>query len=95
MVLSIYQLTSKTLVKLINAPCRIHNFLLAGVKRMTLTTHVERHIFTQRGASLDLVATAATGGNLAVLWMYTCFHANLRQHLSCEKERGSYQSQHR
>ena len=55
---------------------------------MTLTTHVERHILAQSRAGLDLVATAAAGGNLAVLWMYTCFHANLRRRRRAKKAGG-------
>ena len=77
---SLLQATArKSLIEAIYTTTTIHHFLLARVERMTLTAHVDLHVFAQRRACLDFVATAATGCNVLVTRMDFCFHGGLRQ----------------
>jgi len=76
---------AKTLIKAVHAPTGINDLLLAGIERVALAAYVKRNVLAQRRAGFDLIATAAAGGNVAVLRVNICFHANLRQQLGAKK----------
>ena len=62
------------LVEFFNAASGIHNFLRAGIKRMAFRTDFHTQRLDRCGSGCELVATAASNGNLVVLWMDVGFH---------------------
>lgn len=62
------------LIELFNTASGIHNFLCARIKRMTLRTDLDAQGLDRGGSRSELVATTASNGNLAVVWMDFSFH---------------------
>jgi len=69
--------TAKALVKLVNTPTGIHNFLFAGIEGMTGRANINVNVSAAGRLCHNNVATAACGFQLFVFWMNICLH-NLR-----------------
>src|SRR5260370_22563610 len=61
------------LLELVHAPCRVHELLLAGVKRMAGVTYTHDDDGLGR-AGLDHVAARATDFRIHIFRMYISFH---------------------
>ena len=60
--------------KFINSTSCIHNFLLAGIERMTGRTNFDTQVFLECWFSLKDVATWTGDSYFIVSWMYVFFH---------------------
>lgn len=62
------------LSELVYATGGIHDFLLAGIKRMTSTADIQMQIARRSRAGFEGIAAAARNGNFRVGWMDFGFH---------------------
>jgi hypothetical protein len=64
----------EALLKAVNTPAGIHQFLLSGKERVAFGANFNPDVLLGRG-SLDLVATGADNLDGLILWMDSLFHA--------------------
>ena len=62
-------------IELFNPSRSINKFLLARVKRVTIGTNINIHIFYRR-MNLNLISTCTPDFGFKVIWMYTCLHVS-------------------
>jgi len=62
------------LLEPLDAPCRIHQLLLSGEKRVAARTDFHVDVALVRGPRLELVTTCADHGNFFVSGVDSCFH---------------------
>jgi len=60
-------------IELFNPSRSINKFLLARIKRMTIGTNINMHIFYRR-MDLNLIPTCTSNFGFEVIGMYTCLH---------------------
>ena len=65
--------------ELVDTPCRIHDFLLAGVEGVAGGTDLDVDVPAQGGAGDELVAAAAHDLDVFVLGMDAFFHLDTSQ----------------
>ena len=62
------------LTELLNATCRVHDLLCAGVERMALGANFDVQRLRQSRASIEFVTAAACYCNVVICWMDVGFH---------------------
>src|SRR5271169_5846749 len=65
------------LAKFVDAATGVHDFLLAGVKRMAVRADFYLQVVSDGRASLELIPASASDGDVMVFGMNAGFHRNL------------------
>jgi hypothetical protein len=65
------------LLEAIDAASGVHDLLLAGEERVTAGAYFHGEIFSQRGAGIEAVATAACYLDVTIFRMYFGFHGSV------------------
>jgi len=63
------------LAELFNTTCCVHNFLCAGVERVTFRANFNTQSFLRHNRfGFEAITAAASHGKFLIIWMDVCFH---------------------